>query len=238
MKKVSVVIPAYNEEQYLPQALQALNNQTFPRHEIEIIVVDNASDDATRDVARLYEADVVLYEPRRGTNIARQRGLDAASGEIVAFLDADCVPPPNWIERIFTQLHADKQKTVAIAGAYVFNWDKGEETMVVMEKLYQWIVMPTLNEIMGTILKRGGVVIGGNFASFKKNFLKMRGFDTRYTFFGDDASIAKRFGELGCIKFDPTLTVTSSTRRFRREGLLRTNIEYAKHYFKVMFQRA
>lgn len=234
-KKISVVIPAYNEEQYLVDALTALSDQEFPRDAFEIIVVDNASTDKTSEIARTYGADKVILELRKGTNRARQTGLEQSEGEIVAFLDADCVPPKNWLEKIHSRLHSRKDTCVAIAGAYIFNWEKDESTMAIMEKMYQWIVMPAMSEVMGKIFKRGGVIIGGNFASFKENFLKTSGFDTSYTFFGDDASIAKRLGELGYIKFDPSLTVISSTRRFKREGLLRTNFEYAKNYFKVMF---
>lgn len=234
-KKISVVIPAYNEEQYIGSALAALAAQEFPRDAFEIIVVDNASTDKTSAVARMYGTDKIISELRRGTNRARQTGLEQSEGEIVAFLDADCVPPKNWLSKIHTKLHSRKDTTVAIAGAYIFNWEKDESTMAIMEKIYQWVVMPAMSEVMGKIFKRGGVIIGGNFASFRKNFLKTNGFDTSYTFFGDDASIARRLGELGYIKFDPSLTVVSSTRRFKREGLLQTNIAYAKNYFKVMF---
>ncbi|MBI2644574.1 glycosyltransferase [Candidatus Uhrbacteria bacterium] len=234
-KKISVVIPAYNEEQYIGGALAALCKQTFSRDMFEIIVVDNASTDHTSDIARTYGADKIIFEPCKGTNRARQTGLECSEGEIVAFLDADCIPPEQWLETIYKKLHEKKSAYVAIAGAYIFNWNENESTMAIMEKFYQWVVMPTINEVMGKIFKRGGVIIGGNFASFRENFLKMSGFDTSYTFFGDDASIARRLGELGRIQFDPRLTVISSTRRFKREGLLRTNIEYAKNYFKVMF---
>lgn len=234
-KKISIVIPAYNEEQYLGSALNALNAQSFPRDAFEIIVVDNASTDNTSEVARAHGADTVILEPRKGTNRARQTGLEHSAGEIVAFLDADCIPPKNWLSKIHAKLHEPKSKYIAIAGSYVFNWEKDESTMIIMERMYQWIVMPAMSEVVGKIFKRGGVIIGGNFASFRENFLKINGFDTSYTFFGDDTSIARRLGELGYVKFDPSLTVVSSTRRFKREGLLRTNIEYAKNFFKVMF---
>lgn len=234
-KKISVVIPAYNEEHYIGDALTALSHQTFSRDAFEIIVVDNASTDRTSEVAHAYGADKIILELRKGTNRARQTGLEQSTGEIVAFLDADCIAPKNWLSKIHSKLHARKDTCVAIAGAYIFNWEKDESTLAIMEKMYQWIVMPAMSEVMGKIFKRGGVIIGGNFASFRENFLKTNGFDTSYTFFGDDASIARRLGELGYIKFDPSLTVVSSTRRFKREGLLRTNIEYAKNYFKVMF---
>lgn len=234
-KKISVIIPAYNEEEYLPKTLLALREQDFPRSDFEIIVVDNVSTDATSKVARNHGADKVVSELRKGTNQARQRGLEEAQGNIIAFLDADCIPPPNWLTKIYTALHAQKNTCVAIAGVYVFHAHK-TDSLFLAQEVYRWIVMPAINSLFGRVLRKGGVIIGGNFASFRRNFKKIDGLDTSFTFFGDDASIAKKFGEIGYIEFDPTLFVYSSTRRFEREGLIKTNWEYAKNYFKVMMK--
>ncbi|MEK7619182.1 MAG: glycosyltransferase family 2 protein [Patescibacteria group bacterium] len=234
-KKISVIIPAFNEADYLPKALEALARQTFPRESFEIIVVDNASTDATCEVARAHGADRVVTEHKRGTNQARQRGLEESRGKIVAFLDADCIPPVDWLERISASLNSRKHPCVAVAGAYTF-YDTDDESFYIMQEIYRWVVMPALGSLMGRLLKKGGVVIGGNFATFRKYFKKLGGMDTTYEFFGDDASIAKRFGELGYVHYDPKLFVMSSYRRFSREGLLKTNIQYTKNYFKVMFE--
>ncbi len=234
-KKISVIIPAHNEEAHLPHALRALQNQSFPRADFEIIVANNNSTDATAHVAREWGADKVILEERKGTNQARQAGLNAARGRIVAFLDADCIPPPDWLEKIDRALHSRKRRCVAVAGAYVFH-EKMDDVVYVMQEVYRWIVMPVLGSVMGRVFKRGGVVIGGNFATYRKYFKKLGGIDTSYTFFGDDTSIARRFGELGYVHYEPTLYVFSSYRRFAREGLLKTNWEYAKNYFKVMTQ--
>lgn len=235
-KKISVIIPAYNEEQYIAEALDALNGQTFPRNDFEIVVVDNASTDRTHVLAKIHGADLVVYEAKKGTNQARQAGLNASSGRIIAFLDADCVPPVDWLERIYDALHSGKQNCVAIAGAYVFH-SKLTESFYIMQEVYRWIIMPALGSVMGKVFKRGGVVIGGNFATFKKHLKKIGGLDTSYEFFGDDASIARRLGEIGYVLYDPRLYVMTSDRRFKREGLVKTNWEYAKNYFKVMLEQ-
>lgn len=235
MKKISVVIPAYNEEQYIGKSLRALARQTFNRADIEIIVVDNASTDNTTLVARESGADLVISEPYRGTNRARQTGLAQSCGEIVAFLDADCEPPYWWLEKIYEKLHQNKGSFVALGGTYRFT-SKPTESLFLFETFYSWVVLPTLNSVMGRLFKRGGVIIGGNFAAFRQKFEQAGGFDISYTFFGDDASIARGLGELGTVHFDPSLYVYSSTRRFEREGLIKTNWEYAKNYFKVMLK--
>ncbi|MBI4239555.1 glycosyltransferase [Candidatus Uhrbacteria bacterium] len=247
-KQISVIIPAYNEERFITDALDALECQTFPRNEFEVIVVDNASTDSTALLARQHGADKIICESKKGTNQARQTGLNASRGRIVAFLDADCVPPPGWLDRIYekltekkttksiaTALGVKKQKRVAIAGAYVF-YSEMTNSLYIMQEIYRWIVMPTLGSVMGKLFQRGGVVIGGNFATLKKNFKKIGGIDTTFEFFGDDASIARRFGELGYVEYDPRLYVMTSDRRFKREGLMKTNWEYAKNYFKVMLE--
>jgi glycosyltransferase involved in cell wall biosynthesis len=234
--KISVIIPAYNEEKFLPETLQALSRQTFSREDFEIIVVDNASTDRTSALAKIHGADIIVQECQQGTNFARQAGLLASKGRIVAFLDADCIAPPEWLERIYHTLHSRKHPCVAIAGAYVF-FSSMTDSLYIMQEVYRWIVMPALGSVMGRVFKRGGVIIGGNFAAFRKNMLKIGGFDTSYTFFGDDASMARRLGSLGYVHYDPRLYVMSSDRRFKREGLMKTNWEYAKNYFKVMMHQ-
>ncbi|MDP2630451.1 MAG: glycosyltransferase family 2 protein, partial [Candidatus Uhrbacteria bacterium] len=233
-KKISVIIPAWNEEEYIGTALDALLQQSFPRNDFEIIVIDNVSTDQTSTIARQRGADRVVFEPCKGTNSARQRGIQEAQGEIVAFLDADCVPPTDWLEKIYTTLHKRESKCAAIAGSYVFHVDPIDHIFFAQEA-YRWIVMPAMASIFGRVLQRGGVLIGGNFASFRENFQRINGLDTSYTFFGDDASIAKKFGEIGYVEFDPTLYVVTSDRRFLREGLIKTNWEYTKNFLKVMF---
>ncbi|TFC00103.1 MULTISPECIES: glycosyltransferase family A protein [unclassified Cryobacterium] len=97
MTCVSVVIPCYNDAVFLEAVLAALGDQTRPAD--EIIVVDNASTDASARVARAAGA-VLVVEPVQGIWPAAAAGYDAASGDLIARLDADSVPPPDWIERV------------------------------------------------------------------------------------------------------------------------------------------
>ncbi len=88
---ISLIIPAYNEEDYLPACLDAvMANLAGKVH--EIIVVDNNSTDRTRDVVERYPAVTYLFEPEKGITRARQSGYRASTGDILAFVDADTRP--------------------------------------------------------------------------------------------------------------------------------------------------
>lgn len=114
---VSVVIPAYNEEDLLPACIDSLQCQTYPG-EIEIIVVDNGSTDATAAVARARGVRVV-EEPRRGYSRALATGFAAARGDIIASTDADTVVPRFWISRLLRE-YEQRPDVVAVGGEIVF----------------------------------------------------------------------------------------------------------------------
>ena len=106
MLRVSVVIPSLNDAIMLSTCLRAIAAGT--RQPDEIVVVDNGSTDDTARVAREAGARVV-DEPVRGIFPATAAGFDAATGDILARLDADSVPPADWIERLVGAFEADPQ---------------------------------------------------------------------------------------------------------------------------------
>ena len=95
--KLSVVIPAYNEEKYLPATLEALK-RALPG-DAELIVVDNESTDTTRDIAANYGAKIV-DESEHNIGKVRNTGAAVASGDVIAFLDADTTVKPGLFENI------------------------------------------------------------------------------------------------------------------------------------------
>lgn len=111
----SIVIPAYDAAQTLPDTLAALRNQSVPPDDYEVIVVDDGSTDETFSVARSSGAQCIP-QPNRGPAAARNRGVRAASGEFVLFTDADCVPERDWIRQM--TLPFRNQGTVGVKGAY------------------------------------------------------------------------------------------------------------------------
>jgi glycosyltransferase involved in cell wall biosynthesis len=93
---VSVVIPAYNAERFLAEALESVFAQTTPA--AEVIVVDDGSTDATPEVARSFRAVTLIEQQHRGVSVARNTGVRASKGELIAFLDADDMWYPEKLE--------------------------------------------------------------------------------------------------------------------------------------------
>ena len=97
---VSVIVPCYNSERYIERCLEALSSQTLPATRYEVIVVDNGSTDRSADLVRGYGAVTLLDASRRGSYAARNVGVRAAKGRILAFTDSDCEVCPTWLEQI------------------------------------------------------------------------------------------------------------------------------------------
>ncbi len=111
--RFSVVIPAYNEAQYIAKTLQSLHEQDYA-DEFEVIVVDNNSNDATAEIAESLGARVV-FEREPGVCFARQKGTEEAKGEIVISTDADTSYRANWLSTI-NRAFERYPKAVAVAG--------------------------------------------------------------------------------------------------------------------------
>ena len=116
---LSVVVAARDEERVLPALLQALTCQTHPRY--EVIVVNDASTDRTAAIVQEWaraHPNIKLIEvetphpPRK--KHALTLGIQAASFELLAFTDADCAPPPGWLERLAREHAADPEETLLV----------------------------------------------------------------------------------------------------------------------------
>ncbi len=94
---VSVIIPTYNREQWLPHAIESVLQQTRPAQ--ELIVVDDGSTDATADVVRRYPDVIYVRRERKGPSVARNTGVEICTGEWIAFLDSDDRWLPKKLQR-------------------------------------------------------------------------------------------------------------------------------------------
>ncbi len=130
---VSVIIPVYNNADTLGPVLAALNRQRYPRERFEVIVADNNSTDGSPDVATAHGAVVVFERDRQGSYAARNKGVAAARGDILAFLDGDCRPDEGWLSEavaVFTETGAD-----LVGGRIAIEAQGGSELLAAYERL-------------------------------------------------------------------------------------------------------
>jgi poly-beta-1,6-N-acetyl-D-glucosamine synthase len=101
---ISVIIPARNEENNISGLLSALQLQQYPKELIQIIVVDDNSDDNTATIVQSFANITLIQLKEKGINSykkkAIEKGIAAASGQLIVCTDADCLPPPNWLQTI------------------------------------------------------------------------------------------------------------------------------------------
>jgi len=109
IQDISVIIAARNEEKYLPELLKILQNQNYPTINYEVIVVDDRSEDATFQIVKNFQKSfpnlkLVIIEKESdelfGKKNAVNFAIKQAEFEILAFTDADCLPPHNWLKSI------------------------------------------------------------------------------------------------------------------------------------------
>ena len=201
--RFSIVIPAWNEAEYLPECLMSLSHQDFPGT-VEIIVVDNNSSDRTAQVAKEYGA-TVIHEPVQGVCQARQTGTVAARGEIVVSSDADTTFAHDWLSRFDHALVAEPN-LVAVCGPC--HWLDAPWWGRAYERL-----------LFGTVSwfhKRYGRVIYGSATNIAFKRSAWTGYNTNLTQGGDELDLIRRLQRAGPIRFSPDNRTFTSSRRLRK----------------------
>lgn len=227
--KISLVIPAHNEENYIGTCMShALNNANGKFS--EVIVVDNASSDRTRQVAEQAAKNAqnvrVVHEHRKGPAHARQRGFEEAKGDIVAYIDADTRMPTGWSDTIVSEFKNDPN-LVCLSGPYIYH-DIPKWQQPILSAYWYAMAMPVYFAV-------GYMAIGGNLAIRRDTLQKMSGFDTSVPFYGDDTNLARRANQYGKVKFKPSFVMHTSARRLEGQGLLKTLALYNINYFSQVF---
>jgi len=113
--KVSIIVPAYNEEETIADCIQSLLNLNYPKNMYEILIVDNNSTDATSKIIQKYHNISYFNERKQGTATARNLGIKKSKGEILAFIDADCVASKNWLINLIEEFNPNT-KIAGIGG--------------------------------------------------------------------------------------------------------------------------
>lgn len=219
---ISVVIPAYNEERYLPYCLLSLKDQDYPKDRYEIIVVDNNSKDQTAAIAKAGGAQVVT-ELKQGHVFALNAGMLQAKGEIIAGTDADTEVPKNWLKTI-EKAFQDKN-VVAATGPVHYKLDSRIKHYFVK---YSYLFYLKSHFAVGK-----PSLAGFNLAVRRDAFHKINGLDTRYRIFSD-VELGLRIKKLGKVAFCRDLYVLSSPRRWQK-GSLEDYYKYFNSYFNTVW---
>jgi glycosyltransferase involved in cell wall biosynthesis len=225
---ISVVIPAFNEEDYLSQTLASLDRaKALLREEegisVETIVVDNNSLDSTAAIARDFGATVVV-EIEHNVAKVRNTGARFANGDILVFIDADTIVPGELLRRIAEVM----TEPTCFGGAVATNYKPAKLTMKIYLQFWR---------IIGKLV---GMAQGATQFCRKEAFFALNGYDETLLM-GEDVDYywrMKRFAKRqnGSISFIEDAQVVPSTRRFDQWGLWRTLI-WTNPLFMLMFRR-
>ena len=110
---VTVILPTHNGEKYLAEAIQSVLNQDYPH--FELWVIDNGSTDCTEKVARSFPSVHYRYSKLANVALARNQGASLASGDYIAFLDADDMWPPQKLEiQVYLLNHNKMERILSI----------------------------------------------------------------------------------------------------------------------------
>ncbi len=213
MHQVSVIVCAKDEEGFIEKCLKRLKSQSIKP---EIIVVDGHSTDKTVKIAKKY-ADKVVSDNKKGISDARNVGWKTASGDIVAYCDADALPPRDWVERISKSMYGN----VAIFGP-IFPYDGNKRTKIGLKVWGNWF-------LKATSLLKYPCICAAN-AAFMKNILKKYPFRLNFL---EDFDLGNRLRKVGRVKFVRKMYMPISARRFAR-GFHRTAFRYyLLNYFRL-----
>ncbi len=227
--KVSIVIPAHNEEAYIAETLRAVTALDYP--DFEVIVVDNASSDKTAEIAKQFPVKVV-HEEKKGILHARERGRKEATGEIIANIDADCRPTKDWLKNAMQ--HFKNKNIVAVSGPYYY-FDSPAPSRILFfgTQKYVYAIGSKLLQLIG----KNGILIGGNTLFRADPMQKHGGYDTSILFYGEDTDTAKKLSKHGKIHFSPSVVMHTSARRFQSEGTGKIIGNYLYHFIKGTFSK-
>lgn len=210
--KISVVIPAYNEEKYIRNCLESLNKQDYKK-DFEVIVIDNGSTDKTGEIAKSFGVKVI-FTPKSNQARARQDGFKMATGEIIATLDADNAAYPNFLSAIAAEFEKDP-KLVSI-----FGFIKPLEGKIVDKIL---LFIGNFANIISFYLTGHPILVGTNQAIKREVFEKIGGLEPLklpkiHADIFDEANLMRNLRKAGKIKFVSKMLIFYSMRKFHQIG--------------------
>lgn len=201
--RATVVVPAYNAEKTIAETLRALENQSVPASDFEVIVVDDGSSDATAEIVRGFSRVKLIQQKNGGPAKARNAGARIARGDIVVFTDADCVPEPEWLVQMLKPF--EDLTITGVQGAYRTRQTEWVARFVQLE------IEERYERQARAMEKRGRIDFVGSYAAaYRRNeYLEVGGFDPTFpSASGEDPDLSFRLSERGArLVFNPRAVV-------------------------------
>jgi O-antigen biosynthesis protein len=195
--RVSVVVCAYNAERTMDACLASLAILNYPDY--EVIVVNDGSRDRTLEIAESHRYCRIISQPNKGLSAARNVGAEAATGEIVAYTDSDCVADPDWLSYLVAKMEAS-----GLGACCGPNFPPPEGSLVPAAVAVA-PGGPTHVLLSDEVAEH---IAGCNMAFRREALLDLGGFDPVYRAAGDDVDICWRFQDAGfVIGFSPAAIV-------------------------------
>lgn len=221
---ITFIIPCYNEERYIRDCIRSIKKEASQLANYEIIVVDNNCTDNTVLIA-MQEQVTVVSERRKGVVFARQKGYESSQFDLIANIDADSRLSEGWVKTAVK--HIANPNVAAVTGPLIY--DDVSTSLAISTKIYYYLAWFS-NNYIGVFLQ------GGNCLIRKAALDQVNGYDTTIAFYGEDTMTAKRLEPFGKIKFAMDLTLHSSPRRLKDQGVISTTWLYLTNYFSVTFK--
>jgi len=184
--RVSVVVCSYNAERTMEACLASLEHLNYPDY--EVIVVNDGSTDHTLEIAERFPYARIISQPNRGLSVARNVGAEAATGEIIAYTDSDCVADPDWLTYLVATM--ERKQLVACGGP---NFPPPEDSLVPSAVA----VSPGGPTHVLLTDETAEHIAGCNMAFRRDALLALGGFDPIYRAAGDDVDMCWRFQDAG-----------------------------------------
>ena len=199
---ISIIIPTYNEERYLPRLLNCIKKQSYKDY--EIIVADANSRDKTRLIAKKYGCRIV----KGGIpSVGRNNGAKMAKGDIVVFLDADTQLDKNFIQNAMTEA---KKRNFSIASCHLMPLSEN-----IIDKIFFNIFNIWASAMQFFYPNASGAMI----LCKREIYKKVGGFDETIKF-AEDMDYVKRCAKIGKFGILKSVAINVSMRRFEKEGRL------------------
>lgn len=204
--KISVVIPTLNSERYIARCIKSILSQDYPGNCVKIIVVDNGSTDDTLEILKRYGVNIIIDAK---ANIAKLRNLGAnrSDGDIIAFLDSDCIASRSWLKNA-VQLFQQDPKIGAVGGYY-----GRSDNPTWVEKAWCDLKRDVDGEV--------NFLSGGNLIVMRDVFGRISGFDEKLIT-GEDYELCQKIIDSGF------KVISSSKLKVKHLGNVKTLLDIVK----------